>query len=227
MLKNIEVFSFLLRDTQDFQYCLTFVHLQNSKRDWNRPFILVCDYTVKYTPNTLKTALLGSVLSVLSHTRYLCQTPSRDWPPLLSISRARKHRLPLLSSFQQLLRNSPTWHIWKENFFPQNFASIYQERLGPYQLSPNSYTFNKIPNVMHSLCGCWSFPELHKHQRIFLLSFHCYKITSADPLLNWPQEYPHLQFAFRHHLHWTMVFDWIYCGFYKIITFSWFQKIET
>lgn len=124
-----------------------------------------------------------TAFSYLSH-RCLCQTLSRDWPSLLSISRTRKHRLPLLSSFQKLLRDSPMWHIWKENFFPQILLAFTKNGSRPHQLSPNSYAFNKIPNVTHSLCDCWSFTELHKHQRIFLFSFHHYKTASAAPLLN-------------------------------------------
>lgn len=76
--------------------------------------------------------------------------------------------------------------------FSQILVAYDKKSSMPYQLPPNSCTLIQDPKCHTFSWDCWSFTELYKYQRIFLLSTHW--TTTADPLLTELQEYSHLQF---------------------------------
>lgn len=149
----------------------------------NQSLIFVCNYIVKYTFRTLKTALTGSLLSVISHTKFI----NRFWKGTGLHSCPYRGQgnisflFPLLSSFQQLMRNSHVTHLERELFFPK-FASICQERLQAIPITSEFLHTCSRSQMSRVLLGLLVFTESYKYQKIFLFSFHCYKTTTADPL---------------------------------------------
>lgn len=217
---NIAFLLYKKRHRKGFQYRLIFVHLWNSK--WTKTIFHICLWL--HSQIHAQNPTDSSARFTASN---YCQILTRDGLLYLSIRRTRKlwflvsPTVLILAAHEKL---SYVTHLKRELFPPKILLAYARKGSRPHQLPPNSCTLIQDPKCHTLSWDCWVFIEVCKYQRIFLFSIHCYKTTTADPSLTWFQEYPHLQFTFVHHLHWTTVFNWIYCGFYTTITFPWFKR---
>lgn len=166
--------------------------------------------------------------ALLSLTQHLLSDSSEGMTPLLPTRRARKHRflvspIVLLPAIHEKL--SQVAHLERDTPPPHpNFASICQEKLQAIPIISkflHSYSKSQMSCILLGLLVFYWIVETSEGIPILLpllQDHHSWSITNLTSEITSPPIHTWSLFTLK------MVFNWIYCGFYKITTVSWFQR---